>query len=193
MVMPPRLPPSPPPPPLPTPSAAARELALKMLERVTLIEGQARSMMVSQLRWQGSGCDFQNAECRRIAEEIAAREAPALAQTMREALSRVLGAKFDQNMSTDQIAEASRFFGSEAGRTFIGSFFLLGQQDFRALEPSLGSLMRRREDLAAEFSRRTQHLPRSQPPTTADPEVFDVEEEAPPSEQPPKPPRPPRG
>src|SRR5690349_11645342 len=73
VMLPPRLPPSPPPPPLPTPSAAARELALKILERVTLFDREAHSMVRNQLRWAGGACDFQNAECSRIAEEIAAR------------------------------------------------------------------------------------------------------------------------
>jgi hypothetical protein len=156
--------PATPPPPLPTPSPAARELALRLIERIGLIEHEARRSVERPLRWSRTGatCDSRNEECRRIAEEIVAREAPRVAGEMRDALSRVLGARFDQTMSVGQITEAARFLGGDAGQALIGSFVSLNREAFAAFEPALARPSPRNEALAAEFARRTQHLPQVQ-------------------------------
>jgi hypothetical protein len=150
-----------PPPPLPTPSAAAHALALRLVERFPFFEQEARRAVISQLRWSGSDtCDFGSAPCRRVAEEIAARETPRLVAEARDGASRVLGAQFDRSMSAAQIEEAQRFFSGDAGKALIGSFLAMNRQTFAAFEPAFSALSRRRDELAEEFIRRTRHLPR---------------------------------
>jgi hypothetical protein len=164
---------------LPNPSAAARQLALAILERVDLFERQAVRTVVNRLQWSGTGaCDFSSAECRRIAEEIAARETPGMVAELRDGVGRVLGAHFERTMNPGQIAEAGRFFAGEAGRALVGSFVSVDARTFAAMEPALAALSRRRGDLAAEFARRTRHLPRAVVPS-------------PPAAPPPPPPPPP--
>lgn len=155
-----------PPAPLPEPSAAARRLALNMLERIPVFEREAYRSVLNQLRGPlgGNGCDYANPECRRIAEEIATREAPRLVQDMHDTVSRVFGAHFDRTMTEAQIAEATRFFAGDTGGALFASLFALNAQSLAGLEPGFRSLPQRREELAAEFARRTQHLPRAPRP-----------------------------
>lgn len=156
--------PRPSPPPLPEPSPAARALAMQIVERVSVIaDKEGHRMILNQLR-NGPSCDFAELECRRVAEEIAAREAPRLVEQMRNGLARIVGAQLQRTMTDAQMAEASRFFASEAGNALIGAFMAVDERTFAGVE-SPGAMLRQRSDLAAEFARRTQHLPRPAHPT----------------------------
>jgi hypothetical protein len=160
-----------------------------MLERVPVFEREARRMLLNQLSGvRGGGtCDRIDPECRRIAEEIANREAPALVQEMRSGISRVLGAHFDRSMTAAQMAEAGRFFAGDAARALFSSLFSLDERTLAALGPSMSGRLQGRRDLAEEFDRRTRHLPRALIPVPPAPPA------APPAPRPPAPPRPPRG
>lgn len=182
------------PAPLPEPSPAARQLAMRILERITIFDEEARRTVLNQLRWSeggGRSCDFDNAECRRIAEEMAEREAPRLLGEMRSSFAAALGAQFQRTMSPAQIEEATRFFASEAGGAFIGSFMAVDGRSFAGLDSPSAMIRARRGELVAEFARRTQHLPRAQAPRT--PMIMVPAPPAPPSPAaPPTPPAPPR-
>jgi hypothetical protein len=157
---------------------------LKLVERIALFDRQAQLSVQNQLRWSadGSTCLPSDPECRRIAEEIAVREAPRMAREARDGVSRVLGARFDLTMSAAQIDEARRFFSDDAGQAFIGSFLSLNERALAALEPAFASFSGRRGELAAEFAARTRHLPRAPQPVAPPP---------PPAPPPPTPPPPP--
>lgn len=149
--------------PLPTPSAGAQTLAMKLLERIAMFEQGARRDVLNHLRWVGGSnrCDPANAECRAIAEEIAGREAQGRAREMREAVSRILGAQFDRTMNAEQIAASIRFFESEAGQSLIGSIVSIDESVIMRYDPTFPAVTSRREELAAEYARRTAHLPRA--------------------------------
>jgi hypothetical protein len=186
------LPPRVAPPPLPEPGPAARGLAMRMLERITLFEREAQRSITNQLQSsrRGPGCDSANEECRRVAEEIAEREAASEARAMRDLMSRVLGAQFERTMNPAQIAEAERFLMSDAGQALIGSLLSINEQTLAALGPPSSFFERRREDIAEEFERRTRHLPRQTfptPPRVPPPYAPPV---PPPPPPPPPPPRP---
>ncbi|HEY0149928.1 MAG TPA: hypothetical protein VGB70_13120, partial [Allosphingosinicella sp.] len=134
-----------------------------MLEGIPVFEREARRMVFNQLRDFGRGgtCDLTTPECRRIADEIAAREAPAAVQEMRSGISRVLGAHFDRSMTPAQMAEAGRFFAGDAARALFSSLFSLDERTLAALGPSMSGRLQGRRDLAEEFDRRTRHLPRA--------------------------------
>ncbi len=181
--------PSPPPPPLPEPSPPAKELALRLLERIKFFEREARRAIANQLQWSGrsDSCDPHNEECRRIAEEIGAREAAAEARALRDSFGRVLGAMFDRDMTPAQITEADRFLRGDAGRALMSSLFSINEQTLAALGPPSRLFESRREDFAEEFAQRTRHLPRATLPVPAGPPY-----PAPPRQvPPPPPPRPP--
>lgn len=174
-----RVPTPPPPPPaaprpLPNPSAEARALARAMLDPVAMFETEARRQVLNQLRWPGNGartCDHANAECARIANEIAAREGAAQAEQMRDAMSRIFGAQFDRTMTAAQIAEASRYLASDSGRALIGSFVSIDERTFAGIESPDRLFVSRRAELAAEFARRTENLPRAPQTTVTTPTV----------------------
>jgi hypothetical protein len=168
-------------------------LALKILEQVPLFEQEAGRQVRNQLRWGrgGEACDMTNAECRRIAEEIAARETPPMVQDVRNAISRVLGARFDSQMTPAQIAEATRFFGNEAGHALFESLFSMDARSFTSLEPALRGLSSRRVELGEEFARRTRHLPRAALPTPPAVPTTPIRLKPPRALAPPAPPPPP--
>lgn len=150
--------------PLPEPSEAAEQLVARILSGVDLFEQEAHRTILNQVRWPtegGTTCAFEHPECARVAEEIAQREAPRLAQEMRRMLGRVFGAQFARTMTAAQIEEASRFFGGDAGRALIGSLMAIDERTFAGSDPS-AVLLQRRGALAAEFARRTKHLPRAE-------------------------------
>ncbi len=185
-------PPSPPPPPrqpLPTPSAEARALALTMLDRVALFEVEARRQVLNQLRWPRNGthiCDLANAECAQIAGEIADRETPPYAMQMRDVVSRILGAQFDRTMTPAQIADANRYLTSDSGRALIGSFVSIDERTLAGLDPPNLRFATQRDDLTAEFVRRTEHLPRAPRTVISTPTVVVRPPPAPPIPPPPR-------
>lgn len=179
-------PPAPPaaPQPLPNPSPEGRALARAMLDPVAMFETEARRQVLNQLRWPTNGthsCDHANAECARVANEIADREAAAQAEQIRDVMSRIFGAQFDRTMTAAQIAEARRFLDSDSGRALIGSFVSIDEQTFAGIDSPARLFVSRRAELSAEFARRTEHLPRA-PITRVVPSVV--------QRPPPVPPRP---
>lgn len=182
--MPPSAPPATP-RPLPNPSAEGRALARAMLDPVAMFETEARRQVLNQLRWPANGaqsCDHANAECARVANEIADREGAAQAEQIRDAMSRIFGAQFDRTMTSAQIAEASRYLASDSGRALIGSFVSIDERTFAGIDSPSRLFASRRAELAAEFARRTEHLPRA-PVTRVVPSVVQRPPPAPPRPQ----------
>jgi hypothetical protein len=92
--------------------------------RITVPEMQdliKRQLLTTTLATRGPGCDPANAQCRAVADAIAAKHAAEFAQTINDAIDQGQAILFDSTMSPAQIAATLAFARSDAGRAFAAS------------------------------------------------------------------------
>ena len=160
----------------PSPQALelSRILSLRQyffISRPTLDEMKLRTtqrLLSTQLATKGPGCNPATAECRAIAEKIAAEHAAADVQSINDSIDRIYARFIEEKMTPSQIRKALEFMRSDAGQAFAASVRGPDPREDKNILLTIASSFQ----VSAPFEKfyeEAKHLPRYYPPVPPPP------------------------